>query len=211
MLLVDGVVDKIAHNRKPLTSIGPGGVCLSGPTAPPHRQGSVAVTVRHRLGPATPPPPYIPFKSNTQNLKPTPKIYIQEELPGRRRRSAVTDVRVTTSKMGVVSKIFGKHYILPFIYYSGQNYRYTDDLSTKGVGFANAYNINKDNHITYGSNFSDTRYNKVTRNEEEIDVLAFNKLLKSKVKMIGLDPDLTKRNVNEGFSGGERKKNERKS
>jgi Fe-S cluster assembly ATP-binding protein len=47
-----------------------------------------------------------------------------------------------------------------------------------------------------------------TRNEEEIDVLSFNKLLKSKVAMVGLDPDLAKRNVNEGFSGGERKRNE---
>ena len=49
---------------------------------------------------------------------------------------------------------------------------------------------------------------KKTRDEEEIDVLAFNKLLKSKVEMVGLDPDLAKRNVNEGFSGGERKRNE---
>lgn len=47
-----------------------------------------------------------------------------------------------------------------------------------------------------------------TRDEEEIDVLSFNKLLKSKVAMVGLDPDLAKRNVNEGFSGGERKRNE---
>lgn len=41
-----------------------------------------------------------------------------------------------------------------------------------------------------------------------MDVLKFDKLLKSKVEMIGADPGLIRRNVNQGFSGGERKRNE---
>ena len=46
------------------------------------------------------------------------------------------------------------------------------------------------------------------RGVEEMDVLKFDKLLKSKVEMIGADPSLIRRNVNQGFSGGERKRNE---
>ena len=46
------------------------------------------------------------------------------------------------------------------------------------------------------------------RGVEEMDVLKFDKLLKSKVEMIGADPGLIRRNVNQGFSGGERKRNE---
>ena len=53
-------------------------------------------------------------------------------------------------------------------------------------------------------------YNAIRKShgEEEIDVLKFDKLLKKRVAMVGVDPELTKRNVNQGFSGGERKRNE---
>ena len=43
---------------------------------------------------------------------------------------------------------------------------------------------------------------------EEMDVLKFDKLLKKKVELVGADPGLIRRNVNQGFSGGERKRNE---
>ena len=43
---------------------------------------------------------------------------------------------------------------------------------------------------------------------EALDVLKFDKILKKKVGEAELDPSLTKRNVNEGFSGGEKKRNE---
>ena len=46
------------------------------------------------------------------------------------------------------------------------------------------------------------------RGVEEMDVLKFDKLLKSKVEMVGADPGLIRRSVNQGFSGGERKRNE---
>ena len=53
-------------------------------------------------------------------------------------------------------------------------------------------------------------YNAIRKShgEEEIDVLKFDRLLKKRVAMVGVDPELTKRNVNQGFSGGERKRNE---
>ncbi len=46
------------------------------------------------------------------------------------------------------------------------------------------------------------------RGEEEIDAMAFLKLVKERAALVKLDPDLLKRSVNEGFSGGEKKRNE---
>ena len=46
------------------------------------------------------------------------------------------------------------------------------------------------------------------RGEEKISVREFNKLLQEKARELGLDPELMKRSVNEGFSGGEKKCNE---
>jgi Fe-S cluster assembly ATP-binding protein len=42
----------------------------------------------------------------------------------------------------------------------------------------------------------------------EIDALDFLKLVREKVKLVGLDETLLQRPVNEGFSGGEKKRNE---
>jgi Fe-S cluster assembly ATP-binding protein len=42
----------------------------------------------------------------------------------------------------------------------------------------------------------------------ELDALDFLALVKEKAKIVDLDPDLVKRAVNEGFSGGEKKRNE---
>jgi Fe-S cluster assembly ATP-binding protein len=46
------------------------------------------------------------------------------------------------------------------------------------------------------------------RGEEEFDALEFMNLLKEKMKVLHIDQDLLKRPVNEGFSGGEKKRNE---
>ena len=43
---------------------------------------------------------------------------------------------------------------------------------------------------------------------EELSIRAFDKLLQEKLAIVEIDPDLTKRSVNEGFSGGEKKRNE---
>ncbi|HEX4121318.1 MAG TPA: Fe-S cluster assembly ATPase SufC [Verrucomicrobiae bacterium] len=47
-----------------------------------------------------------------------------------------------------------------------------------------------------------------SRNEEELDSFEFLALVKQKAKMLELDPSLLNRSVNEGFSGGEKKRNE---
>ena len=44
--------------------------------------------------------------------------------------------------------------------------------------------------------------------EEDMSAREFDRLLRDKVKMMEIDPELTKRAVNEGFSGGEKKRNE---
>jgi Fe-S cluster assembly ATP-binding protein len=46
------------------------------------------------------------------------------------------------------------------------------------------------------------------RGEEDMSARDFDRLLRNKIKMVEIDPDLAKRNVNEGFSGGEKKRNE---
>ena len=46
------------------------------------------------------------------------------------------------------------------------------------------------------------------RGEAELDAIAFMKLVKEKAKLVELDEQLLKRNVNVGFSGGEKKRNE---
>jgi len=44
--------------------------------------------------------------------------------------------------------------------------------------------------------------------EEEIDAFEFLKLAKEKMALLGMDPQFLNRGVNEGFSGGEKKRNE---
>jgi Fe-S cluster assembly ATP-binding protein len=46
------------------------------------------------------------------------------------------------------------------------------------------------------------------RGEEKLKVREFNKLFEEKVREVEINPDLMKRSVNEGFSGGEKKRNE---
>jgi len=44
--------------------------------------------------------------------------------------------------------------------------------------------------------------------ESDIPVREFRKMLKEKLEMLGMDFSFTRRNLNEGFSGGEKKRNE---
>ncbi len=46
------------------------------------------------------------------------------------------------------------------------------------------------------------------RGEEEMGAREFDRMLREKTKMVDIDPELVRRAVNEGFSGGEKKKNE---
>ncbi len=46
------------------------------------------------------------------------------------------------------------------------------------------------------------------RGEQELDAIEFMKLIKDKMKLLDMDPSFMQRAVNEGFSGGEKKRNE---
>ncbi|WP_424812365.1 Fe-S cluster assembly ATPase SufC [Roseococcus sp. YIM B11640] len=60
------------------------------------------------------------------------------------------------------------------------------------------------------ANFLRTAVNAVRkqRGEAEIDAMAFLKLARTKLKALQMSDDVLKRNVNVGFSGGEKKRNE---
>ena len=47
-----------------------------------------------------------------------------------------------------------------------------------------------------------------SRGEPELDSVAFLKLVREKIKLVSMNPELLKRQVNTGFSGGEKKRNE---
>jgi len=48
----------------------------------------------------------------------------------------------------------------------------------------------------------------VARGRDELDPLEFDDLVREKMKLVEMDPSFLERNVNEGFSGGEKKRNE---
>ena len=49
---------------------------------------------------------------------------------------------------------------------------------------------------------------RLQRGDEEMSAREFDRLLKEKTEMVKIDPELVRRAVNEGFSGGEKKRNE---
>ena len=49
---------------------------------------------------------------------------------------------------------------------------------------------------------------RVKSGQEEVDPLDFDELLSEKMKMLGMEKKYKERNLNDGFSGGEKKKNE---
>ncbi len=60
------------------------------------------------------------------------------------------------------------------------------------------------------ANFLRMAYNakRAAEGQEELDPLEFDDLLQEKMKLVEMDPSFADRSVNEGFSGGEKKRNE---
>jgi len=60
------------------------------------------------------------------------------------------------------------------------------------------------------ANFLRMAYNEARKyhDEEELDPLEFDDLLRERMKIVEMDPSFINRSVNEGFSGGEKKRNE---
>src|SRR6476646_4740814 len=84
----------------------------------------------------------------------------------------------------------------------------TEERAREGVFLAFQYPVEIPGVST--SYFLKAAYNAVRkhRNEEELDAATFLKRVKEKQKMLGIQESFMNRAVNEGFSGGEKKRNE---
>tara|TARA_B100001093_G_scaffold478313_1_gene506379 strand:- start:7762 stop:8505 length:744 start_codon:yes stop_codon:yes gene_type:complete len=96
------------------------------------------------------------------------------------------------------------------IKYQGKNLEEIsiDERAQKGIFLAFQYPTEIPGVNT--SNFLRTSLNKIrkARGEKELDALSFLKIIKDKSKDLGMDEKMLSRQLNVGFSGGEKKKNE---
>jgi Fe-S cluster assembly ATP-binding protein len=83
-----------------------------------------------------------------------------------------------------------------------------EDRAREGVFLAFQYPIEIPG--VSNTNLLKTALNEIRkyRGEEEVDAMDFLSLIKEKMKLVDLDQKLVSRSVNEGFSGGEKKRNE---
>ncbi len=83
-----------------------------------------------------------------------------------------------------------------------------DERAHKGIFLAFQYPVEIPG-VT-NANFLKTTINAIrkAKGEEELNALQMLKLLKEKVQMVGIDEKLLHRSLNDGFSGGEKKRNE---
>jgi len=83
-----------------------------------------------------------------------------------------------------------------------------DERAREGVFMAFQYPVEVPG--VSNSQFLRLAYNEKMKHTggEELDPLEFNDYLKEKAKVVDMDPQFFKRSVNEGFSGGEKKRNE---
>ena len=83
-----------------------------------------------------------------------------------------------------------------------------EDRARAGVFLAFQYPVEIPGVST--TNFLKAAVNQVRtyRGLEELDAVAFLKEMKEKMKIVDIDQDLLRRSLNEGFSGGEKKRNE---
>jgi Fe-S cluster assembly ATP-binding protein len=83
-----------------------------------------------------------------------------------------------------------------------------EDRAREGIFLAFQYPVEIPGVTTV--NFLKTALNEVRkyRGEEALDAVSFLKLMKEKSKLVEIDQALLSRSLNEGFSGGEKKRNE---
>ena len=83
-----------------------------------------------------------------------------------------------------------------------------EERAQKGIFLAFQYPVEIPGVST--TNFMKTAINKVreSRGEKALDAVNFLKLMKEKMKLVDIDQSLLSRSLNEGFSGGEKKRNE---
>ncbi|MEQ8556666.1 MAG: Fe-S cluster assembly ATPase SufC [Cyclobacteriaceae bacterium] len=83
-----------------------------------------------------------------------------------------------------------------------------EERAREGVFLAFQYPVEIPGVTT--TNFLKTAVNQVreSRGEKPLDAVSFLKLMKEKMKLVEIDQSLISRSLNEGFSGGEKKRNE---
>ncbi|WMN06519.1 Fe-S cluster assembly ATPase SufC [Marivirga arenosa] len=83
-----------------------------------------------------------------------------------------------------------------------------DERAQEGVFLAFQYPIEIPGVTT--TNFMKTALNKIREHKglEPLDAVSFLSLMKEKMKLVEIDQSLLSRSLNEGFSGGEKKRNE---
>lgn len=83
-----------------------------------------------------------------------------------------------------------------------------EERAAEGIFLAFQYPVEIPGVTT--TNFLKTAINQIKKyhEEEPLDAVTFLKRMKEKMKLVGIDDKLLKRSLNEGFSGGEKKRNE---
>lgn len=83
-----------------------------------------------------------------------------------------------------------------------------EDRAREGVFLAFQYPVEIPGVST--TNFIKTAVNEIRkyRGQEPLDAVNFLKMMKEKMKLVNIDQSLLSRSLNEGFSGGEKKRNE---
>ena len=83
-----------------------------------------------------------------------------------------------------------------------------DERAREGIFLAFQYPVEIPGVST--TNFMKTAVNQVreSKGEKPLDAVAFLKLMKEKMKLVNIKQELLSRSINEGFSGGEKKRNE---
>jgi Fe-S cluster assembly ATP-binding protein len=96
------------------------------------------------------------------------------------------------------------------VIYEGENLLELDPDERARSGIFLAFQYPVEVPGVSNSQFLRLAYNEKMKHlgEEELDPLEFNDLLKERAKIVEMDSSFFKRSVNEGFSGGEKKRNE---
>jgi Fe-S cluster assembly ATP-binding protein len=96
------------------------------------------------------------------------------------------------------------------VLYEGKNLLELDPDERARSGLFMAFQYPVEVPGVSNSQFLRLAYNEKMKHhgQEELDPLEFNDYLKEKAKIVDMDPQFFKRSVNEGFSGGEKKRNE---
>ena len=83
-----------------------------------------------------------------------------------------------------------------------------EERSREGIFLAFQYPVEIPGVST--TNFMKTAVNQIreSKGEKPLDAVAFLKLMKEKMKLVNIKQELLSRSINEGFSGGEKKRNE---